>query len=110
MLNLRQIDTMANFPFIKKIPPFLRNKYVFVGVVFFVWILFFDDSNIINRISNSRELRQLEAQKTHYIEEIEMNKKRLEELTGDEKAIEKFAREQYHMKKDGEEIFIIEEE
>ncbi len=101
---------MSRPEFIEKIPPILRNKFVFAGLAFVVWILVFDDSNLVSRISKSRELSKLEQQREHYIKEIDTLQKRLEELKGDEKALEKFAREQYLMKKDNEEIFLVEEE
>lgn len=101
---------MSRPEFIQKIPAIVRNKFVFAGLLFLVWISFFDDSSIVSRISKSRELTKLEQQKEHYIKEIETLKKRLEELEGDEKALEKFAREQYLMKKKNEDIYIIEED
>lgn len=110
ILNLHKIFFMLRPEFIQKTPPFLRNKFVFAGLVFLVWISFFDDSSIVSRISKARELHKLEQQKEHYIKEIDTLQKRFEELKGDEKALEKFAREQYLMKKKNEDIFIIEEE
>lgn len=101
---------MSRPEFIEKIPPFLRNKFVFAGLAFVIWLTFFDDSNLISRFHKSRELSKLEQQKEHYIKEIDTLQKRLEELKGDEKALEKFAREQYLMKKDNEDIFLIEED
>jgi cell division protein FtsB len=51
----------------------------------------------------------LEAEKEYYKNEIEKDKKAIQELSTDE-GIEKLAREKYYMKKDNEEIYIIEYE
>ncbi len=95
---------------LEKLPPFLRNKYVLVLVIFVLWMMVFDESSFINRISNQRKLNDLERQKEHYLEQIDKDKNRLKELSGDKKEIEKFAREQYLMKKENEDIFIIKED
>ncbi|MBP6304198.1 MAG: septum formation initiator family protein, partial [Bacteroidia bacterium] len=41
---------------------------------------------------------------------IEQAKKERDQLFTNEEALEKFAREKYHMKKDNEEVFIIVDE
>jgi len=51
----------------------------------------------------------LEAEKEYYKNEIEKDKKAIKELSTDE-GVEKLAREKYYMKKDNEEIYIIEYE
>ena len=51
----------------------------------------------------------LEAEKEYYKNEIEKDKKAIQELSTEE-GIEKLAREKYYMKKDNEEIYIIEYE
>jgi cell division protein FtsB len=51
----------------------------------------------------------LEAERDYYKKEIEKDKKAIKELSTDE-GIEKLAREKYYMKKENEEIYIIEYE
>jgi cell division protein FtsB len=51
----------------------------------------------------------LEDEKDYYKNEIEKDKKAIQELSTDE-GIEKLAREKYYMKKENEEIYIIEYE
>jgi cell division protein FtsB len=55
------------------------------------------------------KLRELENEKEYYLEKIEEVKKDQEELMGNRELLEKFAREKYLMKKESEDIFIIEE-
>jgi cell division protein FtsB len=94
----------------KKMLPFVKNKFILTMVIFFIWLLFFDRNNLIDRVKELNHLRQLEKDKKYYIERIDADSKRLEQLRTNNKNLEKFAREQYLMKKDNEDIFIIVEE
>ena len=75
-----------------------------------VWLLFFDRNNLIDRVKELRHLHQLEKDKKYYIERIDKDSKRLEQLKTNNKNLEKFAREQYLMKKENEDIFVVVEE
>ena len=86
---------------------FLRNKFIVTLLVFFVWLLFFDEYNLVSRAKNNKRIAELENLKEEYISEIERNKRLLQELQGDDDNLEKFAREQYQMKKDNEDIYIV---
>jgi len=88
----------------------LKNKFVVAAIIFTVWICFLDENNLLERFHNLRELRQLKADKEYYQEKIEVDTKRLNELKTDNDNLEKFAREQYLMKKDNEDVFVIVEE
>lgn len=90
-----------------KIFPHIRNKFILTSAMFFVWIFAFDQYNLIDRFKNQRKLNQLRQEKAHYITEIEENRRKLEELKGNQESLEKFAREQYLMKKTNEEIFVV---
>ncbi|MCW8897599.1 MAG: septum formation initiator family protein [Flavobacteriales bacterium] len=93
----------------QKIPKWLKNKYALTLVLFLIWLMFFDQNNLITQFSYRTQLKQLKQDQTFYIKEIEQTKKELKELTTHQKALEKFAREKYLMKKDDEEIFVFEE-
>ena len=88
--------------------PFLRNRYSLSLIVFFGWIVFFDSHNLIERTIQLRQQHQLERDKIFYEEKIKEDNAKLEELESNPANLEKFAREQYLMKKDNEDIFIIE--
>lgn len=92
------------------IPPFLRNKYIISIVVFIVWLGFFDANNLVHKYRLSRRIAELEQQKEHYLVEIEQNQRKLNEIQENAESLEKFAREQYLMKKENEDIFVIIEE
>lgn len=69
--------------------------------------MFFDNMSLWDLIAYKAEVRQLEKEKALYQEQIEAAQNNLEELTSNMNNLEKFAREQYFMKKDNEDIFVI---
>lgn len=86
------------------------NKYLIVLAGFVVWIMFFDENNWRQHQQNRKELAQLEAQVNFYKQKIEADKRKLYELQTNDANLEKFAREQFLMKKADEEIYVIVEE
>ena len=94
----------------KKVLPFAKNKYILTSIAFIIIVVFLDSNNLVDRVKDLRHLHQLEKDKQYYIERIDKDSKRLEQLITNNKNLEKFAREQYLMKKDNEDIFIIVEE
>ncbi len=90
-----------------KLPSILKNRYLLTLIVFLLWILLFDNNNLIDRYHDIKNLRQLEQDRIYYKNRIEEDKRKLFELKTDDENLEKFAREQYHMKKDDEDIFIV---
>ena len=86
------------------------NKYLIVSVGFVVWIMFFDKNNLVQHRKNLVELNQLQAQVGFYKHQIEADKRKLYELQTNDENLEKFAREQFLMKKADEDIFLIIEE
>lgn len=88
----------------------LKNKYFISTVLFMVWIIFFDENSFVTRTENNRRLKELNLQKEYYIERIEADKEKLEDLNAGKNELEKFAREHYYMSKPDEDIFIVVEE
>jgi cell division protein FtsB len=78
--------------------------------VFVVWVMFFDENNLKKHRQNLSDLTQLEAQVDFYKHKIEADKRKLYELQTNDENLEKFAREQFLMKKANEDIFLIVEE
>ena len=94
----------------KRLPPIFRNFYWVTGIGFLVWMLFLDSNDLISRFKLGSKLRNLEKEKQYYqakIKEVEEDRK---ELMTNKELLEKFAREKYLMKKETEDIFIIQEE
>ncbi len=90
-----------------KIFRFLKNKFILTTVVFIVWIVLFDSNNIMDRVKDRRNLKEFNREKIYYLEKIKSDSIKLNELKTNNKNLEKFAREQYLMKKDEEDIFIV---
>ncbi|MEQ9188278.1 MAG: septum formation initiator family protein [Cryomorphaceae bacterium] len=90
-----------------RLPWYLKNRYGATVAVFAVWMLFFDQHNMISQIELRAEVYQLNSDKEYYQREIVSIHEDLEELLSDNNKLEKFAREKYFMKKPEEEIFIF---
>ena len=86
------------------------NKYLIAFAAFVVWISFFDDNNLIQHQKNKMELALLQEQVDFYKHKIEADKRKLYELQTNDENLEKFAREQFYMKKADEDIYVIVEE
>ncbi len=95
------------FKYADKIPPWLRNKYIITIIIFVLWLLLFDANNLLDRWRDMRIFRSLEKDKEYYIERVEEDRRKLEELRSSDENLEKFAREQYRMKKPDEDVYII---
>lgn len=87
----------------------IKNKYFITIVVFIVWILFFDKTNVKNWMGESFNNKRMEREKSYYEREIIRIDKQLMLLRSNNDSLEKYAREQFYMKKDNEEIFLIED-
>ncbi len=87
----------------------LTNIYILVLTVFVVWMTFFDTNSLLIHLELKREIKKLEKQKEFLEEEIAKDKAVIDRLS-DPEELEKFAREQYYLKRKNEEIYIIEYE
>ena len=94
----------------KKLPPAARNFYVVSGALFFVWMLFLDQNDLITRLKMGSKLRDLEGEKEYYTEKIAEVEKDRNELMTNKELLEKFAREKYLMRKETEDVFVIVED
>ena len=93
--------------FLFNLPPIFRNLFFLTGVVFAVWMLFFDENNMLVQYNRRQELIALQKKTGYYKREITKVEKQYQELTNSAESQEKFARENYMMKKDNEDVFVI---
>lgn len=84
------------------------NKFALTTLGFVVWMFFLDVNSLLIHQELNQEIDELEGSIEYYQFEINRDKQDLEELTTDPEKLEKFAREQYWMKRPGEEIYLIE--
>ena len=93
----------------RKIAKVITNKYFIAAVFFIVWMLFIDQRDYFQQKERRDELHKLEQKKAYYQQEINKTRKELGDLQHSPAALEKYARERYLMKKEGEDIFIVED-
>ncbi len=84
-----------------------KNKYILVVTFFLVWMMFFDNNNwfYLSKLTDEAHLKQ--SEKAWYKHEIKESERELTELTTDLKALAKFGREKYYMKKSNEDVFVF---
>jgi len=86
---------------------FLGNKYFIVSAFFIVWLLFLDNYSYLDHRLLNKEINELEDNKKYYQDEITKDRKSIKKLKNPAE-IERYAREKYYMKKENEDIYIIE--
>ncbi|MCZ8196536.1 MAG: septum formation initiator family protein [Flavobacterium sp.] len=86
---------------------FISNKYVWVLLFFIIWMLFLDNYSYFDHRFLNKQIDELETNKEYYQEEIKKDEQSII-LLKNPNQIEKYAREKYYMKKDSEDIYIIE--
>jgi cell division protein DivIC len=85
----------------------IRNKYLVVICFFAIWVTFLDSYNLIDRFKNLQKLNALKKEVEFFKNEIKVYNTQYKELFSNKNDLEKFAREQYLMKEENEDIFII---
>lgn len=85
----------------------LSNKYLLIFLIFLIWMLFLDGSSYLLHRELNEERDKLKGNAAYFKERITEDNKQIEQLK-DSAGLERFAREKYLMKKDNEEIYIIE--
>lgn len=98
--------------FLKSIFNYLITRYtkvqLLIILVIIVFAFFISESNLFARFSYDAKIMELNNQIEYYRDKSVEDKKKLEQLESDKDQIEKFARENYLMKKENEDVYIIE--
>lgn len=102
----KRLEKIAQNPWVK----LSTNKFTLATLGFIIWMLFLDVNSLLIHYELNSDQAELKRSIEYYEHEIAKDKKQLEELTSDPEMLEKFAREQYWMKRPGEDIFLIEAE
>src|ERR1700759_3966329 len=89
------------------IPSFLRNKYLLATAGFVVWLIFFDRNDLFTQLERKKDLRQIKASEQYFAQRIAEDRKFSKDLQFNASAIEKYAREKYLMKRDNEDLFLV---
>ena len=91
----------------KHVPSIFTNKYLLAGGAFLVWMLFFDPKDIPSSIQRRDKLSELQRNEQHAVNNIKEARKNDNLLQTSAETITTFARENYQMKKDNEDLFIV---
>ncbi len=94
-------------PLLDRLPSWIKNKYLLTALGFIIWLVFFDDRDLITNFRHHRELKALEINRDYYVKENEKIRQELELLKNYPSVSEKYAREKYRMKKDNEDLYIV---
>ncbi|HLV50974.1 MAG TPA: septum formation initiator family protein [Flavobacterium sp.] len=99
----KKIDALLlRYPFLK----WATNRFVLVTLFFILWLLFFDTYAFYDHQTIDKEIDKLEENRDYYQTEINSDDKNIQKLHRQEE-VERYAREKYYMKRENEDIYII---
>lgn len=85
----------------------ITNVFVIILIPFIIWMIFFDENSYLVHRKFDKEIDDLESTISFYEDKIAKDKETIKKLE-DSLELERFAREKYLMKKENEDIYIIE--
>ena len=86
---------------------FLKNKFLLATIFFVIWMVFFDPKDISSDLYKRAKYKSLQKSEQHLNQLITETRIELDLLKTNTLTIEKYAREKYMMKKDNEDLFIL---
>lgn len=95
-------NLVENYPFLK----FLGSRYTLVLIFFLVWMVFLDNYSYFDHRILDKQINELQDNKKYYQVEIAKDEKSIKNLNNPGET-EKYAREKYYMKRDSEDVYII---
>lgn len=84
------------------------NKYWLVFIIFIILTFTVGDSTLYDRYVYDQKIRELERDISSYKKDIEVNRRKIDDLHANKERMERYAREEFFMKKSNEDVFIIE--
>lgn len=96
------LNLIQDYPFLK----FLGSRYTLVLLFFLVWMIFLDNYSYFDHRILDKQINELQDNKKYYKDEIAKDKKSIKNLNNPGET-EKYAREKYYMKRDSEDVYII---
>ena len=100
---MKFIEIIKNSKFFK----FFSNIYILITTIFFIWIIFIDSNSLAVNMKLKSQINELENKIKHLQNEINQDQKLISNLKNLD-SLEKYGREKHFMKKQNEEIYIIE--
>lgn len=93
--------------FVRNILKFILNKYIITAALFLLLMLFFDQNDWFTQQKREKDLSETQAKIDHLQQEILRMNEELNQLQQNPDKLEQIAREKYHEKRDGEDVYII---
>ena len=93
----------------KSLLRWVKNKYTLSSVVFLLWLTFFNEIDLIYIFQSRKEVAGLKAEVKRMKDDNQKAAQALHDLTTNTYSLEKFARENYYMKKENEEVYVFKE-
>ena len=90
-----------------KIPAPLRSKFVLLFLAYFIYLLFFSQNTIWSQVKLAMHLHELNKEEEYYSKEIVKAKQERKQLFSGIEQMEKYARENYWMKRDSEDLYVF---
>jgi len=90
-----------------KIFNFLKSTIGLIIIFFIIWMIYFDSNSLLTHKRLNKDIEELNERKSYYNNEIKKDQRELKMMQSDS-GLEKYAREKLFMRKDNEEIFLIE--
>lgn len=91
----------------KKVLSVLTNKFLLTALAFGAWMLYFDQNDWYSMREKKKELQDIKDNIAYLNKEISSMEHETEALRSDPQKLEQFAREHYNMKRDNEDLYII---
>ncbi len=86
----------------------LKNPLVVVSLFLLLWICFFYQYGLLSIYQSKKRIEALRIEYMHYDSLVRRDSLRLNQLQTDNANLERFAREQYYMHRDNEDVFVVE--
>jgi cell division protein DivIC len=86
----------------------LFNKYLLTAAAFIVLMLYFDQSDLISQKARQKELQDVKDNIGYLQMEVDRMESEYKAIRTEPQALERYAREQYRMKRDTEDLYIVE--
>ena len=93
-----------------RVVKFVWNRYFILTIAFAVWMFFFDQNYFFVHRELDKQIKLLEVDESYFQEHLNTETEKLDQLNSNPAEIERIAREKHFLKKDDEDIFIIEQE
>lgn len=91
----------------KKVLSVLTNKFLLTALAFGAWMLYFDQNDWYSMREKKKELQDIKDNIAYLNKEISSMEHETVALRSDPQKLEQFAREHYNMKRDNEDLYII---